>query len=149
MDLFRIVLVITGIVIAAAALYCYRAKNLMKQAKERAAWLNAELARADSRIEAVEIWSDEEIERNDCQVGNAILEEVGLDLSSDESMEAKRLRDLLAKVHDGELRTPRDFGMAWFACLQLQDKEPASELAQLFNALNHAWTAIREGQAKS
>jgi hypothetical protein len=152
MYLLTIVLVITVIAIAAAALYRGRARRIIGQAKAQAAWLNRELERTDSRIEAVEIWSDEQIERNDCQLGNAILDRVGIDLSADESLEAKRLRAFLAKVHpnnaNSELSTPQDIGRAWFACLQILDKDPASELAQLFKVLNDAWTATREGQAK-
>jgi len=152
MNLLTILLVVTAIVIVAVGLYWFRTQRVKEQAKARSAWLNRELERTDSRIEVVEIWSDEQIERHDRQVANAILEKVGTDLSADESVEAKRLRAFLVKIRptdaDGELDTPRDIGLAWFACLQLQDKEPDSELAQLFNVLNDAWTTTREGQAK-
>jgi hypothetical protein len=152
MDLLIIVLVLTVVAVAAAAFRWRRAQRRMAHARAQAAWLNKELERPDSRIQAVEIWSDEQIERNDYQLGNAILERVGIDLSADGSLEATRLRDFLARVHPGdtesELRTPQDIGRAWFACLQTLDKEPASELAQLFKVLNDAWTASREGQAQ-
>lgn len=152
MNLLTIVLIIVGIAIAGVGLYWYRTQREIKQAKARAAWLNRELERTDSRIEAVEIWSDEQIERNDCQIANEILDRVGTDLSADESVEAKRLRAFLEKIHttsaDRELKTPRDIGLAWFACLRLQDKDPDTELAQLFKVLNDAWTATREGHAQ-
>ena len=152
MNLLTILLVVTAIAIVVAGLYWFRAQRAREQAKARAAWLNGELERSDSRIEVVEIWSDEQLERHDRQVANEILEKVGTDLSADDSVEAKRLRAFLVKIRqtdvDGELDTPRDIGLAWFACLQLQDTEPDSELAQLFNVLNDGWTATREGQAK-
>ncbi len=152
MNLLTILLVVTAVVIFVAGLYWFRAQRAREQAKARAAWLNRELEQTESRIEVVEIWSDEQLERQDRQVANAILEKVGTDLSADESVEAKRLRAFLVKIRqtdaDCELDSPRDIGLAWFACLQLQDKEPASELAQLFNVLNDAWTTTREGQAK-
>ena len=155
MNLLTILLIATAIAIVVAGLYWFRAQRAREQAKSRAAWLNRELERTDSRIEVVEIWSDEQLERHDRQVANEILEKVGTDLSADDSVEAKRLRAFLVKIRqtdtDRELDTPRDIGLAWFACLQLQDTEPDSELAQLFNVLNvlnDAWTATREGQAK-
>jgi uncharacterized protein YpuA (DUF1002 family) len=124
----------------------------MEQAKVQAAWLNRELAQADPRIEVVEIWSDEQIEQNNANVASAILEKVGTALSADESVEAKRLRDFLAKIHpkiaDSEQNPPQDIALAWFSCLQLQDKEPESEVAQLFKVLNDAWATTRDGQAQ-
>lgn len=151
MTFLTIVFVVTGITIAVVSLYWCRAQRAVKQAKAGAAWLNKELERTDSRIEVVEIWSDEHIERNDRELANAILEKVGTELSADESVEAKRLRAFLGKIRqqnaDSALETPRDLGITWFACLQLQDREPAAELAQLFKFLNDAWTASREGQA--
>jgi hypothetical protein len=124
----------------------------MEQAKVQAAWLNRELAQADPRIEVVEIWSDEQIEQNNANVANAILEKVGIALAADESVEAKRLRDFLAKIHpkiaDSEQNPPQVIALAWFSCLQLQDKEPESEVAQLFKVLNDAWATTRDGQAQ-
>jgi hypothetical protein len=153
MYLFTIILVVTVIAIAAAAYYWRRAQRMMEQAKARAEWLRKELERTDSQIEVVELWSDEQLERNDCELGNTIFEQVGRDLSADESLEGKRLCDFLSKVlptnANSDLRTPRDIGRAWFACLQILDKEPASELAQLFKVLNDAWTGTREGEAQT
>jgi hypothetical protein len=71
------------------------------------------------------------------------------DLFSDETVEARRLTFLSKVRHtdaDNELKTARDFGLAWFACLQLEDKDPESELAQVFKALNDAWAASRDGK---
>ena len=148
MKLLIIVLFIAGTTIAVAGLYRYRVRRAMHHARARGAWLAKELERIDSRIEVVEIWSDEQIERNNRQLANSILEEVGTDLFSDETVEARRLRTFLSKVRhtdaDKELKTARDFGLAWFACLQLEDKDPESELAQLFKALNDAWAASRD-----
>lgn len=153
MSLFAIVLVIAVIAIASTAFYWRRAQRFMEQAQAQAEWLSKELERTDSHIQAVELWSDEQLERSDGELGNTIFERVGMDLSGDESLEAKRLRDFLSKVlptnANSELRTPRDIGRAWFACLQILDKEPASELAQLFKVLNDAWTGAREGQAQT
>jgi hypothetical protein len=150
MKLLIIVLFIAATTIAVAGLYRYRVRRAMEQARARGAWLTKELERIDSRIEVVEIWSDEQVERNNRQLANAILEEVGTDLFTDETVEARRLRTFLSKVRhtdaDGELKTARDLGLAWFACLQLEDKDPESELAQLFKALNDAWAATRKGK---
>ena len=151
MSLLTIVLVLATIAITVLSLYVIRAQRELKQARARAAWLNNELERTDSRIEVVEIWNDEQIERNNRDLANAILEKVGTDLAADESAEATRLRRFLAKIRhqdaDSTLESPRDLGVTWFACLQLQDREPASELAQVFERLNDAWTASREGHA--
>jgi hypothetical protein len=152
MNLLLIASIITGIAIVAVGFYWRRAQRNMEQAKVQAAWLNRELAQPASRIEVVEIWSDEQNEQNNSKVANAILEKVGTALSVDESVEAKRLRDLLAKIHphmsEGEQKTPQDLALAWFSCLQLQDKEPESELAQLFKVLNDAWSTTGDGQAQ-
>src|SRR4029078_5984589 len=83
MILLTIVLLLTGIAIVAAILYWRRTQRNMEQAKARAAWFNKEFAQADSRIEVVEIWSDEQIEQNNSKGANAILKKVGIDLSAD------------------------------------------------------------------
>ena len=95
MSLLTIVLLLIVIAIVAAILYWRRAHLTMERAKVQAAWFNKEFAQADSRIEVVEIWSDEQIEQNNSKVANAILEKVGTALSADESAEAKRLREFL------------------------------------------------------
>jgi hypothetical protein len=154
MSLLTIVLLLIVIAIVAAILYWRRAHLNMERAKVQAAWLNKEFAQADSRIEVVEIWSDEQIEQNNSKVANAILEKVGTALSADESAEAKRLRAFLAKIYPNLAESeqkpppPQDIALAWFSCLQLQDKEPESELAQLFKVLNDAWSTTRDGQAQ-
>ena len=154
MSLLTFVLLLTVIGIVAAILYWWRAQLNMERAKVQAAWLNKEFAKADSRIEVVEIWSDEQIEQNNSKVANAILEKVGTALSADESAEAKRLRAFLAKIYPNLAESeqkpppPQDIALAWFSCLQLQDKEPESELAQLFKVLNDAWSTTRDGQAQ-
>lgn len=153
MSLLTIVLLLIVIAIVAAILYWRGAHLTMERAKVQAAWFNKEFAQADSRIEVVEIWSDEQIEQNNSKVANAILEKVGTALSADESAEAKRLREFLAKIYPSIAESeqkppPQDIALAWFSCLQLQDKEPESELAQLFKVLNDAWSATRDGQAQ-
>ena len=154
MSLLTIVLLLIVIAIVAAILYWRRAHLNMERAKVQAAWLNMEFAQGDSRIEVVEIWSDEQIEQNNSKVANAILEKVGTALSADESAEAKRLRAFLAKIYPNLAESeqkpppPQDIALAWFSCLQLQDKEPESELAQLFKVLNDAWSTTRDGQAQ-
>jgi hypothetical protein len=153
MSLLTIVLLLIVIAIVAAILYWRRAHLNMERAKAQAAWFNKEFAQADSRIEVVEIWSDEQIEQNNSKVANAILEKVGTALSADESAEAKRLREFLAKIYPNIAESeqellPHDIALAWFSCLQLQDKEPESELAQLFKVLNDAWSTTRDGQAQ-
>jgi outer membrane protein TolC len=152
MNLLVIAVIVTGIAIAAVGFYWRRAQRDMEQAKVQAAWLNKELAQADSRIEVVEIWSNEQIDQNNSKVANAILEKVGTALSADQSVEAKRVRDFLATIHpdlaDSEQKTQQEVALAWFSCLQLQDKEPESELAQLFKVLNDAWATTRDGQAQ-
>lgn len=154
MSLLTIVLLLIVIAIVAAILYWRRAHLNRERAKVQAAWLNKEFAQADSRIEVVEIWSDEQIEQNNSKVANAILEKVGTALSADESAEAKRLRAFLAKIYPNLAESeqkpppPQDIALAWFSCLQLQDKEPESELAQLFKVLNDAWSTTRDGQAQ-
>jgi hypothetical protein len=152
MKLLIIVLFIAGTTIAVAGLYRYRIRRAMEQARARGAWLTKELERIDSRIEVVEIWSDEQIEGNNRQLANEILENVGTDLFADDTVEARRLRTFLSKVRqteaDSELKTARDLGLAWFACLQLEDKDPESQLAQLFKEMNEAWAATREGKVQ-
>ena len=152
MNLLISLLILTAIAIALTGFYWFRAQRAREQAKAQAAWLNREIERTDSRVRVVEIWSDEEVERHDRQLADAILEKVGTDLAADDSPEGASLRAFLGKVRQtgGEsgLNHPRDIGLAWFACLQIQDTDPASEVARLFNLLNDAWTARRDGQAK-
>jgi len=152
MNLLISILILTAIAIAITGFYWFRVQRARVQAKAQAAWLNRELERTDSRVRVVEIWSDEQVERHDRQLADAILENVGTDLSADESPEGARLRAFLGKVRqtdgDSELNNPREIGLAWFACLQIQDTDPASEVAQLFKLLNDAWTARRDGQAQ-
>ncbi len=144
-------LALTAIAIAIASVYWFRAQRAQERAKAEAAWLTRELERTDSRVQVVEIWTDEQLETQDRQLANAILEKVGTDLCTDESPEARRLRAFLGKIHQTPLESglngPRDFGLAWFACMQIQDRDPASQVAQLFNALNDAWTLGRDSRA--
>lgn len=151
MNLLIIALIIAGIAIAALGFYRRHLRRTMEQARTRAAWLNKELEQANPRIKVAEIWSEEQFEKHNLKAANAILEEVGRALSTDESLEAKRLRDFLAKIHPdiaNNEKTPASVGRAWFSCLQLQDNEPESELAQLFKVVNDAWATTRAGHAQ-
>jgi hypothetical protein len=151
MNFLIIALIITGIAIAALGLYRRHVRRTTEQAKGRAAWLNKELEQADPRIKVTEIWSEEQFQKNNSKAANAILEEVGKALTTGESVEAKRLRDFLAKIYPDITYSEKNFtsvGRAWFSCLQLQDNEPESEVAQLFKVMNDAWATTREGQAQ-
>jgi hypothetical protein len=124
MSLLVVLLIVIAIGIAIAAFHRFR----WQRAKAQAAWLSREIVRTDSRIEVVEIWSDEQLERHDRALASAILEKVGADLLTDASTEATRLRSFLVKIRqtgvDSEADTPRDIALTWFACLQLQDQDP-------------------------
>ena len=150
-SLVAIGLIVATLALALASLYWFRAQHAKERAKAEAAWLTRELERTDSRVEVVEIWTDEQLETQDRQLANTILEKVGADLCADESPEARRLRTFLAKIHqtapETGLNSPRDFGLAWFACMQIQDRDPASQVAQLFGVLNDAWTMGRDTRA--
>jgi predicted negative regulator of RcsB-dependent stress response len=151
MNLLITALIITGIAIAVLAVYRRHVRRTMEQARVRAAWLNKELEQPNPRIKVAEIWSEEQFEKSNSKAANAILEEVRRALSTDESLEATRLRDFLAKIQPdlaNKENTPASVGRAWFSCLQLQDNEPESELAQLFKVLNDAWATTREGHAQ-
>ena len=151
MNVLLMTLVVTVVAIALASFFWFRAMNAKERARAEAEWLNRELEKTDSRIEVVEIWTDEQLDRQDRELANAILEKVGTDLCTDESPEARRLRAFLTKIHrtapDSGFNSPRDFGLAWFACMQIQDRDPASQVAQLFKFLNDAWTIGRDSQA--
>ena len=141
-------------------------QSFIEQVKEGAAWLNNDfLERTGHRLEPVEqadgsfvvqhkkIWSDEQIEKKEREVDNAIANTIGTNISNDESIEARRLLAFLANVYsvntDKEMKTPRDIGLAWFACLQLGDQEPNSELAKTFKSLNDAWSNTRQDQERT
>jgi hypothetical protein len=144
-------LIITGIAIAALGFYRRHVRHTIEQAKVRAAWLNMELEQPNPRIKVAEIWSEEQFEKNNEKAAKAILEEVGKALTTGESVEAKRLRDFLVKIYPDITYSEKNFtsvGRAWFSCLQLQDNEPESEVAQLFKVMNDAWATTREGQAQ-
>lgn len=91
------------------------------------------------------IWSDEEIERKDREFGEKLLNVIGNNLLEDQSPEAIQLRKFLGAVYQTNVgmsvETPKQVGIAWLACLEAQDKDPNSEIAKTFRALNNAWNA--------
>jgi hypothetical protein len=42
-----------------------------------------------------------------------------------------------------DVETSKDVGTIWFACSEVVDKDPDSEVARTFKVLNEAWTATR------
>ena len=95
-------------------------------------------------------WSDEEIKRKERQDSEAVLNTIGRNISEDQSNEAKQLLAFLSVVYQTnmgkDLETPKDVGIIWFACSEVIDKEPDSEIARTFKVLNDAWTATRSGK---
>lgn len=78
-----------------------------------------------------------------------ILNAIGSNLSKDESIEAKSLLTFLVNVYRAngkEIKTLRDIGVAWFACLQVGQEDPTSELAKTFKVLSDAWHATQQDQ---
>ncbi|MCW5786080.1 MAG: hypothetical protein KIT49_01060 [Nitrospira sp.] len=86
------------------------------------------------------ILSDEEIERKDREFGEKLLNVIGNNLLEDQSPEAIQLRKFLGAVYQTNVgmsvETPKQVGIAWLACLEAQDKDPNSEIAKTFRALN-------------
>ena len=134
----------------------------LTQAQETTEWLNKDyLEKTGHRLEAVkqpdgtlqlvykQIWSEEEIKRKEDEVGETVLNAIGRNLLEDRSNEAELLLAFLSVVYqtnmDKDLETPKDIGVIWFACLEVLDKDPNSEVAQTFKVLNGAWTASKSG----
>lgn len=92
-----------------------------------------------------QIWTDEEIERKERETGEAVLNAIGKNLLEDQSTEAKQLLSFLAMVYQTNtgqaLDAPKDVGISWAACLEVQDKDPNSETAKTFRVLNNAWNS--------
>jgi hypothetical protein len=150
MTVLTIVIILTGIAMVFIGVCWSRGKRAWEEAKSQATSLNRELQQPDSKVKVIQIWSDEQMEQNCSQLANEILEKVGNTLSADESEEGKCLYAFLVNVHPtlADSPSPRDIGRAWFSCMQVQDAEPESELAQSFKELNEAWTATRDGEAQ-
>src|SRR5262245_31522093 len=70
--------------------------------------------------------------------GGHLIDTVGNSIANDESPEAKQLLAFLAQVYeanaDKPMTTPREVGVAWFACHELRRKQPDSELAKTFDS---------------
>lgn len=95
------------------------------------------------RVLNKKIWSDEEIERKNREVGELLLIAIGNNLLKDQSPEANQLLNFLGVVYqtnmDAPLETPKQVGTAWMACLEAQNKDSDSEVAKTFRVLNNAW----------
>ncbi|MBA7659665.1 hypothetical protein ES703_67650 [subsurface metagenome] len=119
-------------------------------------WLNKDVLRGHKievvrqedgtpQLEYKQIWSDEKIKKDKRELGEAVYNQVGNNLLQNDSPEAKELLAFLATVYeanmDKNMETAKDVGIIWFTCLQLQDKDPDSEIAELFSELNDAWQA--------
>ena len=132
----------------------------LSQAQEATEWLNKDfLEKTGHRLEAVKqpngtlrfvykrIWADEEIKRKEHEDWESVLNAIGRNLLEDRSNEAKQLLAFLSVVYQKnmgkDLESPKDVGVIWAACLEVLDKDPNSEVAQTFKALNDAWTATK------
>ncbi len=94
-----------------------------------------------------QIWSDEDILKKKQELGEAVLNQVGNNLLQDESPQAKVLLAFLSTVYkanmDRNIETAKDIGVLWFACMELLDKDPDSEIAKAFDTLNNAWAETK------
>ncbi|MDP2651670.1 MAG: hypothetical protein Q8O94_00860 [bacterium] len=157
-----LVLVVIGVAVIAYAWRHFerrRRERIIARGIDAMEQLNKDLEKTGHKLEAVnqpdgtlqlgykQIWSDEEIKRKERQDSEAVLETIGRNLSEDQSNEAKQLLAFVSVVcHTNmgkDLETPKDVGTIWFACLEVVDKNPDSEVARTFKVLNEAWTATR------
>jgi len=135
---------------------CQRFRDeAMADATEIMGVLNEDLEKTGHKLEPVKlsdgtysvaykkIWSDDEIQRKERETGEAVLNAIGKNLLEDQSSEAKQLLSFLAVVYQTNiceaLEAPKDVGISWVACLEIQDKDPNSETAKTFRVLNNAW----------
>jgi hypothetical protein len=90
-----------------------------------------------------QIWSDEEIAKNDQEFGERLFNSMGRKLLDAQSIEAKLLLLFLKNEYQTNtnmnLEISKDIGVAWFACQKVASKNPDSEFAQMFTELNDAW----------
>lgn len=95
------------------------------------------------RLLDTKILSDDEIEHKKRQVGEVFLSAIGNRLLEDKSPDAKHLLTFLGTVHEKFMGKPLEnainIGSTWLACLELQEKDPHSEMANAFHVLNEAW----------
>lgn len=135
---------------------CQRYRNeVMADASEIIDSFNKDLEQTGHKMEPVKqpdgtyrvlhkkIWSNEEIERKNREVGELLLVTIGNNLLNDQSPEANHLRNFLGVVYQTNmnvpLETPKQVGTAWMACLEAQHKDSDSEVAKTFRVLNDAW----------
>ena len=126
------------------------------EVKKNIDWLNKEfLETGGHKLEAIKqpdgttkvvhkkIWTDDEIQRKERETGEAVLNAIGKNLLEDHSHEARQLLAFLGVLYQtnmGEpLENPKQAGISWIACLEIQDKDPNSETAKTFRVLNNAW----------
>jgi len=101
-----------------------------------------------TQIQYKQIWSDEKIAENKREMSEAVLNSIGNNLLNDDSTEALSILGFLQEVYwdnaEKEIKTSRDIGTVWLACLATTNEEPDSEVAKIFNQLSDAWLATRE-----
>lgn len=99
------------------------------------------------QVEYKQIWSDEEIARNNQESSEAILETVGRSLLDDTSMQAQLLLAFLQDAYranaDKKLETTQEVGHALLACLETAKQDPTSEFMKAFTLLNDAWLKVK------
>ena len=142
---------------------CQRFRDqAMAAATEIMGRLNESLSKAGHKLEPSKqadgtyqvlykkIWSDAEIKKKEQETGEAILNGIGNNLLEDKSDAAKILVAFLGKVYEDNfgrnIKTPKDIGIIWFACLEVIDKDPNSEVAQTFKVLNEAWNTSQSNR---
>lgn len=107
----------------------------------------AKQADGTAQLAYKQIWSDEDILKRKEELGEAVLNQVGNNLFQDESPEAKALLAFLAAGYkanmDRDVETAKDIGVMWFTCIELLNKDPDSEMAKAFDALNDAWAETK------
>lgn len=121
--------------------------------------VNEDLGKSGHRMEATkqpdgtyqlrlkQIWSNEQIERTDREMGEQLLSAIGNNLLEDPSPAAKQLQTFLGSVYETSvgvpIKTAKEIGIAWLACLETKDKDPNSEVATIFRILNTAWETTK------
>ena len=157
-----LVLVVIGVAVIADAWRHFersRRERIIARGIDAMDRLNEDLEKTGHKLEAVkqpdgtvqfvskQMWSDEEIKRKERQDSEAVLNAIGGNLFEDQSNEAKQLLEFLRVVYKTNmgknLEARKEAGAIWFACSEVVDQDPDSEVARTFTVLNDAWTATR------